>query len=353
MKSVIKTSKEAISCKISANDSTNTASLYKKRKTALLNRVYLSRSKLLHKIVQCSSNEQILILGAGFDVSFDNYSDNVFVIDFPEVLNERREVYNTTAVCVPGDLREPDNLFSKLITLGFNLKAKTTILLECVLCYIDHNSANTLLYKLSSLLAYPLLILYDPILSHNRRDNSFASVMYQKFENRGAPLLSCATSVQARNDILYKCEWIHVYTATINEALRSFLTASERCLTTESMEPFDEYASLALLNDCYGISIASKSKSQIQYTLCNLLCSESSSSARVDCASSMFSYGDYKDRLHALEARLSCAERRLAYACSNINNTTATEDRAIDHNISGCDSSSNDSSSLLDRYILY
>jgi O-methyltransferase involved in polyketide biosynthesis len=194
---VVKTSKEALNCKSSATYSNSTGCDEKtKKQSPLMNKVYSLRSNIMHKIVKssveyfdsCKAETQLLILGAGLDTSYDKYSNNVFVVDFPEVINQRSESDYVTRIGV--DMTDVSGLVNELKSTGFKFTSNTVILVECVLCYIDETSCYTLLNTLSSLLRSSLICLYDPMLETEGLPgtNRFSQQMRNKFAERGAPL---------------------------------------------------------------------------------------------------------------------------------------------------------------------
>jgi O-methyltransferase involved in polyketide biosynthesis len=195
---VVKTSKEALNCKSSATYSISTGCDEKtKKQSPLMNKVYNLRSSIMHKIVKSSvghfstlktAETQVLILGAGLDTSYDKYSKNVFVVDFPEVVNQRNALDNVTLI--GADMTDVKGLINELSSTGFKFHANTIIIVECVLCYIDEVSCHALLNTLSSLLRSSLIVLYDPMLETEglHSTNRFSQQMRGKFAERGAPL---------------------------------------------------------------------------------------------------------------------------------------------------------------------
>jgi ribosomal protein S18 acetylase RimI-like enzyme len=164
----------------------------------------------------CSKCCQLLLLGAGIDISFEKqYSNlaNIYAVDLPEIIierdkilsrnegedtedNGRQDVDNTNinsncersvkkfkerngehnkerieinrdrkSISIAGDLCDFDDIWKKLLLNRFDEDCPTIVLVECVLCYIDTHSVKSLLQKLSSNLSKDsLLIIYDPML---------------------------------------------------------------------------------------------------------------------------------------------------------------------------------------------
>lgn len=309
-KGVTRTAEEARTCKASAfsNGDTNAP-----RKTPLLNRVYMQRGKLMHKFVAAiidqfaasSGDSQLIVLGGGLDTSYDVYGAQVFVADFEDVIVRRRSLYQslpTNLHLVAGDLRQADTLLADLVCEGLSVNQPTTILIECVLAYVDSESCQRLLSRLSHTLKNCVIVLYDPVLPHGSPlTYGFAQLMYDKFAERGAPLIGCVRTIEEYGDLLSSTGWPHVIAASINEAQQLFLSRSERAKGTQH-EPFDEFASLALLQNYYGVCIASTNKTVFDNTVHQLRSSANS----CDIV-------DTQDRMRKLEIRAAVAERRLLY----------------------------------------
>jgi tRNA wybutosine-synthesizing protein 4 len=206
------------------------------------------------------------------------------------------------AKLVVGDIVQVDNLLFDLERSGLNLSAPTVILLECVLSYVDQKSANLLLSTLASRFSEATLIMYDPVLPYsNSSCAGLAFMMHQKFNERQAPLLSCAQSAAQYMNNLRTAGWMHVTAMSVNQASKLFLSAVERKEGTLS-EPFDEFASLALLQNYYAVGIASTQSGAFQRTHELLYASKISNS----------------ERTQAVEDRVALAEMRLMDIVSHI-----------------------------------
>jgi hypothetical protein len=158
---------------------------------------------------------QLLLLGAGIDISFEKkYSHlaDIYAVDLPEIIIERDKLLshneggdtpdnglqninninndsnnersiekvevrdykcnkqgaevnqNSKSISIAGDLCDFDDVWKKLLLNGFEVDCPTIVLVECVLCYIDTPSVKSLLQKLSGNLKESLLIIYDPML---------------------------------------------------------------------------------------------------------------------------------------------------------------------------------------------
>jgi hypothetical protein len=301
---VIRTSREALACKASARVSSGSErgrdADSAKRKTPLLNRIYQTRSNIMHKLVQCAARSapgavqvQLLLLGCGLDTSYNAYAARVYAVDFESVVRERESASASASASTPfrvaylgWDLRER-GLLTALRGKGFDPQAPTVVLVECVLGYIDRESVDALLQELSSL-ACAALLLYDPLLpKHSVGDGNgvgdgtgdgdgFASMTLQKFATRGAPLLSCNSSPTQYASTLRRVGWLHSTAVSVNGAVCAFLSPEERTGNARAgagagggsinrdityVEPFDEFASLALLQNSYAVALASNNSS--------------------------------------------------------------------------------------------
>lgn len=320
-KGVSKTANEALTCKQAAF---GYGEEYVSRKTPLLNRVYRTRGLIMHKLVSAAINElkklhemcdvQLVILGGGLDTSYDLYRSKVFVVDFEDIINKRKASYQSPLPAhvqlIAGDLCHTEEIKTCLLQSGLHFSAPTVILVECVLGYVDHDSCDRLLQMLANELLNSFIVLYDPVLPHgNPEIDGFAQLMYDKFSERGAPLLSCARTVEEYGDRLTSAGWAHVLTASVNEAQLLFLNKEERTKVS-TVEPFDEFASLALLQNCYAVCVASTHAANFGQLMSTLLA--------VGCGAPRAAGGeegsqdvDVAQRLRRLEIRAALAERRL------------------------------------------
>jgi len=313
----MKTAMEALTCKSAALgsvESTNGSSTAH-RKTPLLNRIYQTRSKLMHKLVSTglktlseisgnSAEPQLLLLGAGLDTSYNSYTTRTYAVDFAHVIAQRTSFANDKPAIklVVGDLREADALMSDLQNAGFEMTLPTVILLECVLSYVEPIAAQKLLSTLSKRLSSAIIVMYDPVLAYSNSSSSgLAKMMHEKFAERSAPLLSCAHSVAQYMSNMRLAGWDHVTAVSVNQATQLYLSAAERRADVLS-EPFDEFASLALLQNCYAVAIACTRK-QAYKRLHELLYAGKVSLAEREQA--------LQDRIALAEARLACLEEHL------------------------------------------
>ena len=145
MNSLMNTSKESLTCKISALSTSN----YQKQ-SPLLNKMYLLRyilSKAALKVLTTDHwnvKNQIISLGAGLDNSLETLTDfkctDFFSVDFDEVIDYRRNLYrdniNPKSKLISCDIRDVNKLIRKLIEYNFDFECKSIVILECVGIYI-------------------------------------------------------------------------------------------------------------------------------------------------------------------------------------------------------------------------
>ncbi len=300
---VKRTALEALSCKVSALP-TQFAELtlpQLKKKSPLLNRIYAFRSLVVHKIVDiCLDLEhssgvvcQLLALGGGLDTSYDkicNSRRQLFVVDLPEVIDQRRVFYDSVVgesdgvggrpIMISADMNMMDHLMESITTAGFNKNKPAIVLIECVLSYLSKTSHHNVLATLSSHL-HPdsILITYDPHVdsgsNHKESEiHKFSAEMREKFKDRTADLAGTHTNLMDHMLSLHSCNWRHNVGLTINQAWRLLFSANYREKILQQLqlnEPFDEISSLVLLNSLYAVSISSSSRNKFD-CLWNALC---------------------------------------------------------------------------------
>ena len=344
---VAKTAKEAIICKSSSSLLGNDCGGLQKprmgdgdgfkcrRQSPLLNRIYHSRNQVIHKMVasclrtlqfhenDAVLNPQLLLLGAGVDVTFEGLYSNstkIFAVDYPEIMLERKTALSdirfdkdsgvsesflesNSPSLISADLCDFDDLWMKLSRSGFNAECSTIVLIECVLCYIDSSSVQKLLKQLSNHLPpQSILITYDPMvpkpsinstlsnLSVTRSD--FAQMMADKFTERNAPILHNIKSIEMQKTFNKLCGWQYVTAMSMYTASRCVLTPEERMIPI-SAEPFDEFASLAMLHKLYNVTLASLSEQLFLSCLRDLKLKEGAVKRKIEAPKSIDASVDF------------------------------------------------------------
>jgi O-methyltransferase involved in polyketide biosynthesis len=179
--------------KASASQATSSASKKLKQQTPLIDRIYSLRRDVVHHLVSsCTSilSDQLIILGAGLDSSYNSLAKEVFHVDFESVISD----YNISQAgpnvhLVAADLRNTVDLEVQLLKNGLRANARTVVLIECVLCYLTVDDVRMLLSWISKTLSRSLLIIYDPLVPESAVGAaSFTRQMQRGFASRGTPL---------------------------------------------------------------------------------------------------------------------------------------------------------------------
>ena len=338
---VAKTAKEAIICKSSSSLLCNDCGGLQKprmgdgdgfkcrRQSPLLNRIYHSRNQLIHKMVasclrtlQSHGNDavlgefhpQLLLLGAGVDVTFEKLYSNsakIFAVDYPEIILERKtalsgiqfdkdsgvnesSLESNSSSLISADLCDFDDVWMKLSRSGFNVDCSTIVLIECVLCYIDSLSVQKLLKQLSNhLTRQSILITYDPMVPKPSNDSTlsklsvrrsdFTQMMADKFTERNAPILHNIKSIEMQETFHKLCGWQYVTAMNMYTASRCIMTSEERKIPIIA-EPFDEFTSLAILHKLYNVTLASLSEQLFLSFLSDLKLNEGTIKRKVEAS---------------------------------------------------------------------
>lgn len=326
--SLMNTAKDAIIGKKSASRcgkarDTNALSMSKsKSQVPILNKVYISRMIGISHVFQsylqaCKesgvTNMQVLVLGAGYDTSFNRCGLDVYLVDFEEVIQARTcQNIDSSAKSVTllvGDLRQPEQLLASLINNKFDVLAPVFVVLESVLAYMDLVSAQTLLQFMATKIQHLCGVIYDPILP-TRRDSPFfrcAAALQETFSSRHVPLLSAQRSVLEMCVFLRRCGMRHVQSIDMQGVVE--VTAAKDSMelfndAAEESEPFDEFAALATLHKLYALSYFSNGNEATDLALFNAMTSHFFCSSRRNVMSSAAK----AVRLQALEHRLQSWE---------------------------------------------
>jgi hypothetical protein len=224
-----------------------------------------------------SRNIQLLVLGAGFEL-FDDLPEHVtvFLVDLPGITAARREADRDREGAGPGrgrggirlvaaDLRDTAQLLTNLASAGFETALPSIVLLESVLSYIGDAHVNSLLQCLRSSIPWVNLLVYDVTLPKAR--GGFAQYTQKSFERGKAPLLSARASPLEFALNLRSTGWPHVCSCTVQQALTLFVSP-DRARMPMALEPFDEFAALAVLNKQYIVAFAGNNFHQFQSMLC-------------------------------------------------------------------------------------
>jgi O-methyltransferase involved in polyketide biosynthesis len=281
------------------------------KRSPILNLIYYERSKLIRTILSffkfgstansstiCTkkSSDQFLCLGAGLDLSYDDFMFDSFYVDTDNIIAERikmmenhanlQPIKNTRVHLISCDLTNSDMLIKLLSQNGFDFSKRTIILLECVLAYLDAFHIEKLFKILASTISNAFMIMYDPLLKpvHERAANNGIKSMchetvYQDFSDDfksnfiryGGKYFSTLVD---HSLLLRRSGWAHVSVYNMNDAFTCFLSPHQRMNpydnspktpnTASVAIPFDEFGSLSLLRKQYIFSMASNSEELYQ-----------------------------------------------------------------------------------------
>eukprot|EP01039_Chlorochromonas_danica_P009279 gene9280-10244_t len=330
---ICRTALDAVNCKVSAesilgnNKDVQQRMVGKtRRQTPLLNRFYHFRSKIVHHATQAAVSSlanltsnpdqkvQLLILGAGLDLSFEESfpQHKVFAIDLPQVTAYRKEnhLVRDNTILVEGDLQElPQKVTLTLQEQGFNWTLPTCVVAEVVLCYLSPRVVETVLQSLASRLSSPILITYDPMLdlSADQKDD-LSHVLYKKFQEKGSRLLTVHARPTEILEHYYDCGWHYINVWNMYDFMHTMLSAEDRRINVVA-EPFDEHADLLLLCQRYSITVASTVDTiflQASKILLSIREREQSSETIRLIA--------LENRLRLVEAKLDVLQKRLAFS---------------------------------------
>jgi O-methyltransferase involved in polyketide biosynthesis len=336
---VMKTAYDALICKKSALGDESCS------QSPLLDRFYGIRAAVINNILfqtlramvssSALANVQIVILGAGLDVSyatrirqlydtesFSSKNISVYEVDLPEIINARKLSSSNMHIgsskgfvktsLIACDLRDSLQLMTLLQYNGFDTRIPTIYLTECVLSYVETHHVNNLIETLS-IATISVFISYDPMLAESSV-NGFGIMLQEKFAQRGAPLLHAFESPEKYINFFQNCGWKFCLTSSLTSLLSKLKIPYDQIGGSNRL--FDEYASLALLMRLYSITVASNDlglKSLIEGVLPIAF-----DSIKVEIntikssADNMMFSGLLRERLTDIEVRLDALERRLS-----------------------------------------
>lgn len=326
-----RTALDAVNCKVSAETILGNSKDVQqrmigktRRQTPLLNRFYHFRSKIVHHATQaavsCLTNlasnpdqkVQLLILGAGLDLSFEESfpQHKVFAVDLPQITTYRKEnhLVRENTILIEGDLQDlSKKVIFTLQEQGFNWTKPTCVVAEVVLCYLSPSVVETVLQSLASRLSSPILITYDPMLdiSADQRDG-LSHVLYKKFQEKGSRLLTVHARPTEVLEHYYSCGWHYLNVWNMYDYMHTMLSAEDRRINVVA-EPFDEHADLLLLCQRYSITVASTVDTIFLQASKMLF---SSRERKED--SEMIRRIALENRLRLAEAKLDVLQKRLA-----------------------------------------
>lgn len=256
-------------------------------------RFAILRSLLLRFLDACASapppsgRPQIVVLGAGYDATFfqmtveghlGGSTDPIFTeIDFREVTKrkaaiiarnlelqrtlgptftadvEKGEVMGDGYRVVPVDLRCLSDLESAMQRVGFDIKAPTYVLAECVLVYMKPDEGMALLRWFGARLECGAIAIYEQI----SPSDAFGQQMMLNLSLRGCPLLGVMPSLEAYRRRLHEAGWSRAEARTMADLWRNAVNPEDRH-RVERIEFLDEFEEWELLQAHYCIALGVK-----------------------------------------------------------------------------------------------
>lgn len=249
----------------------------KNYQTPLLNRMYFCRCLAIKSVLakafvsikgeSVGSRTQLLVLGAGFEMyTFVPHDIDIFLVDLPTIISARKAVDEDRphVHLVAADLRNTSQLMHNLVQSAFNVGFPTVILIESVLSYLDSGCVNTLLRHLNQSIAWATVIIYDVLLPEG--SGGFSQYTEKCFERGKTALLSAHKSTHDMKRNMHENSWPFACCFSVEHMLNLFSRPEELTIPM-SIEPFDEFASLALLNQHYVVCWAGNNEKQFKNIL--------------------------------------------------------------------------------------
>jgi len=302
-----------------------------KQQTPLIDRIYgLRRDVVHHLTAACAAkpmDEQLIILGAGLDSSYNSLSRDIFHVDFESVISDYdMSQAGENVHLIAADLRNTSELEDQLRKNGLRTHAGTVVLIECVLCYMEVEDVKRLLLWVNQTLPRSLLVIYNPVAPDTPAGvASFSRQMQRGFASRGSALRSAPGCPWKNNELIRECGFKHSYTATMDQireiSVPSSLTLPEES-GTEPSRAFDEHYSELMLNQHYIVSVSSSCTDTFQRVVSKLpaYVPDSNNVRTSDCARSTAQM----HRADVLAARIKALEMVLYSQGKMASTATAT-----------------------------
>ncbi|KYN95991.1 putative leucine carboxyl methyltransferase [Plasmodium gaboni] len=260
-------------------------------RSPLINRGYYARVaalrlyiELFFKSIDNKQNIQVVNIGSGLDTTFfwinQKYHDvKYYEIDFYELLKEKTYIIKKYAEMknflkyekeneekdedlincvnykmVPLDLNDSSSFEKILLSYNFDFNKPTIFICECVLIYLETESSDNLIKKLSELMKNTsCIIVYEQV----NPNTAFGKVMIDNFSHRGINLKSIYKyyNLQSQLERYKSLGWVNVYINDMNEIYDYHINIEEK-KKIERIEMFDEFEEWRLLQNHYFILVA-------------------------------------------------------------------------------------------------
>ncbi|CRH01529.1 leucine carboxyl methyltransferase, putative [Plasmodium relictum] len=261
------------------------------KRSPLINRGYYSRVVALRQYIELFMKSlhnteyiQIVNIGAGLDTTFfwiyEKYKNvKYYEIDFYEILTEKTRIINDVELlnnflkydenfeenktdlinCVNykmlySDLNDWDSFEKNLISHSFDFNLPTIFICECVLIYLETESSDFLIKKLSELMKNTsCIIVYEQV----NPNTAFGKIMIDNFSSRGISLKSIYkyNNLDLQLKRFKSLGWFNVYISDMNE-IYDYHISNEEKKKIEKIEMFDEFEEWRLLQNHYFMLVA-------------------------------------------------------------------------------------------------
>jgi len=255
---------------------------------------YAAFELLLNKALQLTGPQtQIINLGAGFDTLYfrlreRNAQFSKFVeIDFSSVTSKKIRLISKSSELaaffqtpvqeehhsdlhagdyhlIGADLRQHNEVWTKLQHAELNPSLPTIVLAECVLVYMDQARCDDLLASLTQNFENCIFINYEQV----NMNDKFSSIMQSNLHERGIHLagLSVCESLETQKERFLRTGFARVGAFTMQELYAQHFNPTD-ISRIESLEMLDERELLAQLLEHYCIVIAVKATLENLYGL--------------------------------------------------------------------------------------
>jgi ribosomal protein S18 acetylase RimI-like enzyme len=198
---------------------------------------------------------------------------------------------------VAADLRCTAQLDTAVKTAAMDVTLPTLTCIECVLCYLQPHEAAAVLAWAAATFTRGSIVTHEPTAPLHAVD-AYGSALAAAFTAQGCPIACPTGGAVGQCQRLYAAGWQHAAAVTARTAAARWLAPAERARVAQ-LEPFDEIAALAAVQERYAVAIASHSANTLQQ-----LCEQTVATSTDDTERSQ----RLSDELTLLETRAAALE---------------------------------------------
>jgi GNAT superfamily N-acetyltransferase len=198
---------------------------------------------------------------------------------------------------VAADLRCIEQLDAAVKFAALECTLPTLICIECVLCYLQPHEAAAVLTWAAVTFKKGSIVTHEPTAPLHSAD-AYGSALAAAFTAQGCPIACPTGGAVGQCKRLYAAGWQHAAAVTARTAAARWLAPAERVRVSQ-LEPFDEIAALAAVQERYAVAVASHSGSTLQQ-----LCKQAVTVSTDDTERSQW----LSDELTLLETRAAALE---------------------------------------------